>query len=887
MTMRWLRRLGRSLFHTADDRQVAEELRQHVDFETDDLVRQGVPPAEARRRALMTLGGADRFREEARDTRSVRWLSAARRDIGYTLRSLRAAPGFATVVVVTLALGIGANTTFFSILNTLVLKQLPVHDPDRLVQIEGGDWTYPIWEQVHARQSQFAGAAFAWARQWDGFDLGDGGMTDPAEGAYVSGDMFRILGVTAVRGRVITPEDDSRAGGADGPVAVVSYRFWQERFGGNDSAIGTTLVINSVPVTIVGVTPRSFFGMEVGRSFDVMLPFALKPSIEGDPRALDRRSNWWVSIGARLAPGQSVEQAEAALRALQPAIREATIPEDYPPQVAAGYFTDPLELTSAATGASALRSRYQPALLTIMAVVGLVLLIACANVANLLLARACARQREFSVRLALGASRARIVFQLLIESLIVSSLGAIAGLFVATWGSALVVAQLTTWQDAVYLDLSPDWYLFGFLVMVTATTTVVFGLSPAWSLRTSSPNDALRDGGRGTVGDRRIGTRNALVVVQLALSLVLLVAAGLFLRTFVTLNSTSTGMAIDELLAVDVDLRRSSVPAESRGLVIERMRETVAALPGVTGAATSTITPLSGRAWNAGVGDVFPPPRDRMTWMNGVSPGWFDTVGARVIEGRDFTPADNEGVAIVNQAFAQRFLEPGPATGQTFRLAAPEGGGDLMHVVGLASDVMYRRPREGMVPTLFLPLGADRVASSLLVRVAPGQKAPITRTIAGTLQGADPEATFSVRSYDDLASATVAHERLTAGLATAFGVLALLLAAIGLYGVMSYSVGQRRGEIAVRMALGADAATILRLIVGHGTALVVVGVLVGAVISLWAASYVQSLLFGIEARDVGTLVAAALVLALAGLLSIWLPAWRASKIDPAKLLREG
>ena len=881
--MRWLRRLGRTLFRANNEGSAADELRLHVEMEAEDLVRQGVPPDEARRRALVALGGVEAHRERARDVRGLRTVGDIRRDIGYTFRSLRRAPGFTLVVVLTLALGIGANTTFFSILNTLVLRTLPVADPERLVLVDGS-FTNPIWEQIRDRQARVSDGAFAWGWQWDGFDVADGGLKQRVDGALVSGDMFRVLGVNAVRGRTLTLEDDRR--GADAAVAVISHRLWRDRFGEDDGIIGRPLTINRVPVTVVGVAPASFFGLDVGRSFDVMVPFALKPALDRDPRALDRRSHWWVSIGARLAPGQSIEQAQAALRAIQPAVREATIPEDYPPQVAAEYLTDPLTLGPAATGTSSLREQYQPALVAIMVVAGLVLLIACANVANLLLARATTRQREISVRLALGASRARVASQLLVESLTLSTLGAVAGLLVATWAAALVVDQLSTWRETVFLDLSLDWRVFAFMVGATTATAAIFGVAPAWSVRAASPQDVLQQGGRGTTGDRRFGARNALVVVQLALSLVLLVASGLFLQTFLTLSRAPVGMQVDALMAVELDLRLSTVPESNRQQLVDRMREAVAALPGVSAVAAASITPLSGSGWNTGIGDVFPPPRDRMSWMNAVSPGWFATVGAAMKDGRDFISTDDAGVVIVNETFARRFLEPGPAVGQMVRIAGPGGTGDLRAVVGLASDVMYRSPREGMVPTLFVPAGTN-LTSSLVVRVAPDQRAPLASALPTALRQLDPLVAFTLHSFDDLANATVTQERLTAGLSVAFGVLALVLAGIGLYGVMSYSVNRRRAEIAVRMALGADRRTIARLVVGHGGRLVAAGIVAGAALSWWASRYVQALLFELDAHDVTTMGGAAIVLAVVGLAAAWIPAWRAARTDPAGLLREG
>lgn len=879
--MRWLRRLVRTIANRTNDDAVREELRRHVELETEDLVAQGVAPREARRRALISLGGVDVFREEARRTRGLGWLDDLRRDTAYAVRSLARTPGFSLVVLLTLALGIGANATFFSILNTLVFKPLPVTEPDRLVVVDG-EWTNPVWEQVRDRHAEFAEGVFAWGWAWDGFDVSDGGLKERVDGAYVSGDLFRVLGVRTIRGRTLTVDDDRRNG--ESAVAVISHRLWQERFGADEDVIGRSLLVNRVPVTIVGVAEPSFFGLDVGRSFDVMLPFALKPAIERNPQALDRRTAWWVSMGARLAPGQSLESAEAGLRAIQPAVREATLPEEFPPEALDDYMSQPLTLRPASTGVSALRSQYEDALTAVMVIAGLVLLIACANIANLLLARATARQRELSVRLAVGASRMRIALQLLVESLTLATLGAVAGLLVARWAGVALVSRLSTWRETIVLDLAFDWRVFGFMVLVTALATVVFGLAPAWGLRALDPQQAL-GGARGSAGDNRVSLRNGLVVAQVAMSLVLLVAAGLFLRTFVSLSQSPIGMTTDRLLAVEIDMRETAGTNEVRQQLLDRMREIVAAQPGVSSTAASAVTLLSGRGWNTGIGNAFPTPRTRMSLVNAVTPGWFDTVGARIIEGRDFAENDGDDVVVVNETFARTYLEPGPAVGQTIQLVGPGGPEPALRVIGLTTDVMYRSPRDGMVPTLFLP-PSKGLTTSLVVRYAPGQQAEVGRGLQTALRQIDPDVSFVVHSFDELARATTARERITAALAVAFGLLALVLAAVGLYGVMAYSVGRRRGEIAVRLALGAGRPTIWRLVVGRGSALVALGVAAGALLSWWAAQYVQTLLFGLDARDPVTLLVGASVLAAVGLAAAWIPAWRASQIDPAGLLRD-
>ncbi len=488
-------------------------------------------------------------------------------------RSLRATPIVTAIAVLSLALGIGANTALFSILNSLILKSLPVREPQQLVLLDGG-WTNPIWEQVRDRERVLAADAFAWSE--DSFDLSQGGPTDLVDGFWASGRMFEILGVSTVLGRTLTPADDTRGGGKDGAVAVISYGFWQRRFGGAADVIGRTITIQRQPFTIVGVTEPGFFGPEVGRSFDVAIPIGADPLIRGAATWLDARSTWWLNIMARLEPGQSVEQATARLRAAQHQIREATIPLHWKGEDLAGYLKEPLTFLPAATGPSSLRRRYEQPLTAILIVVGLVLLIACANIANLLLARAIARRHELSVRLALGASRLRLVRQLLAESVMLSAAGAALGLAFASWGGRILVGQLATTNDAVFLDLSFDWRVLGFTMAVAAITAILFGLAPAIGVSGVAPNEALKEQGRGVNHDRRLGVRNALVVVQVALSLTLVVAAGLFARTFYTLSTRDAGFESDSVLVVNANVLTSTSgpkPEARRRELYEQFRQ--------------------------------------------------------------------------------------------------------------------------------------------------------------------------------------------------------------------------------------------------------------------------------------------------------------------------
>jgi predicted permease len=636
--------------------------------------------------------------------------------------------------------------------------------------------------------------------------------------------------------------------------------------------------------------PAGFTGADVGRVADVMIPFAAEPRIRGAESALDARSTWWLDIMARTRPGQTAEQATAALRAVQPQIRDATLPPQFPAEMKQRYLSEAFTLVPASNGSSPVGARYQAPLYAMMAVVALVLLIACANIANLLVARAMAREQELSVRLALGASRWQIASLLLGESVMLAGAGAALGFVFAQWSGPLLIQQFTTWRDAVALDVSPDWRVVAFTTAVTMVTALAAGVAPAWGTAALAPYEALRTAGRGIVGDRRFTVRGALVVVQIALSLMLLAGAGLFLRSLNALNQAPLGFSPESLLVADLDLQMSTVEPQGRPALLQRMAEAVTAVPGVSSAAVSMITPASGRGWNNVVG-LGPMDRSRMTWQNAVSPGWFRTYGIRLMSGRDFSDTDRLGgieVAIVNETFAARFVQGAPV-GQTVVLGGP-GGGSRYQVIGVVSDAVYRSPREGKVPTLFVPM-AQRpqmfAGASLTVSVAPAQRAAARRAIGEALHAVDPRASFSFRTFDELVGATVVQDRLIAALSTFFGALALLLAAIGLYGVMSHSVNRRRTELGIRMALGAEPAAIQRLVLRRVGLLLIVGVATGVALSLWAAEFVQSMLFELDAQDPITLGGAAGTLVVVALTAAWIPARRAAALDPARVLRDG
>ena len=803
-------------------------------------------------------------------------------------RALRGTPIVTTVAVLSIALAIGANTALFSILSALVLRPLPVRNPEQLVSVVNDSWTNPIWEALRARATRIAAGGFAWSNEQ--FDLSTGPETEMVDGVFASAEIFDVLALQPFRGRMFVPADDDRSSpSADEPVAVISHTLWQRKYQGAGDVIGRQIAIDRQPFTIVGVTPPGFFGPEVGRTADVYVPLAAERQLRGRESALDDRQSWWLSMMFRLRDGQTIDAATAALRAVQPQVRAETIPPNWRLPDQQRYLGTPMSFEPGVSGRSELRGRYQRPLTIVMAVVGATLLIACANIANLLLARALGRRHELSVRLALGASRFRLSRQLFAESAILTSLGTVLGLALAYWGSRALVAQLTTVSARVALDLSLDWRVFAFTTAIAAATAFVFGLSSALGVSGVSPNDAIREQSRGAAGEGRMALRGALVALQVALSLALVVAAGLFTRSFVGLTTRDAGFDRRSVLIASVRLPAAEATAARRLSTLERIRTAAAALPGATHAALAFTTPVFDRGWNTAIATpgTSLPGRQRMSWVNAVSADYFATFGIRFVAGRDIDGRDRaDGVrsAIVNEAFAHRFLQGQNPIGARFR---EELGRDPHEVVGVVQNSVYRSLRSEMTPTMFVPIEDARGSALVAVRASGVDPLSLTHPVAELIRREVPEATVSFRSLEQQVGASVAQERIVATIASVFGMLALLLAGLGLYGVAAYSVNRRRAEIGIRVALGASPARVVRLVLMHLGWMVGAGLAVGAALSVWAGKFVTSLLYGLEPGDPVTLAGAAAVISVVTLLAGWLPARRAARIDPTVVLREG
>ncbi len=901
----------RALLSRAHDREVRDELRLHLDMLADEYREQGLSDVEAVSRAHREFGNVARLGETVHEVSSFPWIEGVLRDVAYAFREMRRSRGVTAVAVLSLALGIGANTAIFSVVNALMLRALPVEEPERLValsladhessRVDGSRWSYGFWREVEQRFSAFDGA-IAWSTV--PLDLSSGGEADPASGVFVSGDFFTVLGVSAILGRTLAATDDQRGGGPEGPVAVISHRLWQGRFGGSPDIVGQSLVIHGRAHTIVGVTEPRFTGLEVGQAFDVALPLAAEPLVRGSASFLNPpfdRMNYWLRIVCRLRPGQSMESAGALVRGLQPQLRDASVPPELP-GFADSYLKEPLSVVPASTGMSLLRQTYRRPLAVLLVVVALVLVLACVNIANLLAARAAARGHELGVRLALGASRWRIARQLLIESVVLAASGALAGLVLAMWASRALVTRLSTTSWTVSLDLPIDWRVMAFTVVATMITAVLCGVMPVLRTRHAAPIDALKEQGRGLVGDRRVTLSSTLLVVQVALSLTLVVGAGLFAATFVRLTDVPVGFDSDRVLLVTTNAARVPVAPADRLALYGRLVEAAGAVHGVAMAAASTSTPVSGTNMSLRVdvvGDARAPGdesgRAKYTF---VTPEWFATYDVPLLAGRDVSPADigtAPAVAVVNQAFVDRFLPDRPAIGESIGTSVgPRGEIPLgtRTIVGIVGNTVYQSLREETQPVMYFPIAQWNLPIPLYASVAIGIRpvaggaASLSSGVADALTAIEPRLALTFRTLDEQVRESIHQERLVAGLAGLFGVLALLLAGLGLYGVASYGVTRRQTEIGVRMALGATPAAVVRLVLSRVFILVGVGVLAGAGLSIWLSRFVASLLFGVEPGDAAVLVVAATVLIVVSAVAAWIPARRALGIDPVETLRE-
>jgi putative ABC transport system permease protein len=891
-----------------------DELAFHVAMEARANVARGMSPDEARRAAQRQLGNATRIREELHELGTIPALETLAQDLRYGLRVLRKTPVFAVVAIATLALGTGANAAIFQLVNALRLRPLPVEKPHELLSIRidqhgkgrvgrgypGGLFTEPLWQEIRAGQQAFS-SLIAWGS--DRFDLSTEGETVWARGLYVSGRFFDTLGVGAGAGRILTEADDQKG---CAPVAVLAHDFWQARYGGDPGVIGQRLTLDRHPFEVIGVARAGFFGVEVGRTFDVAIPLCAEPLMRGEFAGTGRRAFWWLDIMGRLKPDWTAGRAQAHLAALSPGIFSTTVSPTYKREWAENYASFTLTANEATTGISSLRTAYATQLWALLGATGLVLLLTCANLANLMLARATVRSGEIAVRLAIGASRGRVIRQMLSESALVAAFGALGGVILARWISQSLVRFLNVGGTRIFVDLSSDWRVFTFLGLSAVLTCALFGVNPAVRATRRGPAASMQSGGRtSTEGHDSVALRRGLVVVQVALSMVLVVGALLFARTLKNLASVDLGFD-PRVMVASIDLRRASVQPAARAQAFADIAARFERVPGVRAAAETLIVPLSGPSWNGQIvmggavqdGDVF---------FNQIGGRYFNVMGTPILAGRTFDGRDRPDgptAAVVNETFARRYLPKINPVGQTFQLDVPRTPLPTYHIVGLVKDAKYLQVRQERVPTaarfsandastMFLPIvylaaSQDTMPPTdfrivLRADVEPGALLPsLTHEINATVPGA-------AVSYDQVATyidTQLVTERLMAWLSGFFGVLAVLIAAIGLYGVMSYLVTRRRLEIGVRMALGADAADVMRLVLAESGALIAAGLGVGTGLAYAASRSATTLLYGLTPLDPVSFAVSGGVLLSVSVLAAAIPAVRASRLDPTVALRE-
>jgi predicted permease len=947
-----LRRIANLFRRSKLEQEIEAELRAHIEMRTADNIAAGMSPKEARRDALLRFGGRAGMKERVIAADAHMFLDSLWQDLCYGVRVLRKSPGFTAVAVLTLALGIGANTAIFSVIDAVLLRSLPVKDPQQLVvlrwsahsrpKISGysgyGDcedrycsFSLPFFRTMDTQAKAFSGMA-AFAGPLD-MDLSGNGAASIAHGTFVSGDFFSTLGVNAFIGRPFTASDDTPSAP---PAIVLTYTYWQRAFGGDRSVIGRTVRLDNVPVTIVGVADPRFTNLTPGNTQDLFLPCSLADRVKGEWWGNQSRTSetdiWWVIALGRLKPSVSISQAQAEATAIfrnemlhgaSPAFKEADAPE--------------IHLLPAQAGLNGETSQIAPILYLLMIGVGFILLIACSNVAGLMLARSATRQKEMSVRLALGAGRARLVRQLLTESVLLSLIGAAFGVLFGAWGVRAFIELFSSGYVEFPFTVAPDWRVLAFTIVVTLITGILFGLAPALrgtrvDLTPSLKENASTLPGTAAHARRFLRLGNALVVAQVALSIVVLIGAGLLVRTMRNLHNLNPGFDARNILIFNIDPTIAGYSDQQTQQLYSNLQQRFAAIPGVASVSYSEDALLDGGHSGDDVHlDGAPPKQNVSTGILPVGLNFFSTMHIPLLAGRTLTSADfatairtNAAEKAVGTATGEQHSAPSAAAAaalasaqQAYTRSAPVpvlinetfakkflsnqnpvglhmGGGqtsddEVQHpspgytIVGVVGDTKYAYLRRPIEPMMFLPLVSNSAYFELR---AAGNPTALVKNVRDIVSRAgDNLPLTNVRTQTEQIEQTLYLERLLSRLSSFFGALALVLACIGLYGLLAYEVARRTREIGIRMALGAQQRDLLRLVVGQGILLAVIGSALGIAAALGVTRFISSMLFGVRANDPLTIIAVAILLAVVALLACYIPARRAMRVDPMVALR--
>jgi predicted permease len=910
-------RLRALFFRRRMDEELQEELQFHIDMQARKNQRNEADTVEATRQARLQFGSVVRAAEECRDERGISSIEIVARDLRFALRILRKSPGFAAVTILTLALGIGANTAIFSVLNSVLLSSLPVRDPQQLVflthpdeqglEIGFGDGnrdfvTYPEFQQLERNNQVFSGLLAASnftkriAVELPTADSAANGA--PAQISLIGGSYFSVLGVIPILGRAFGPEVD-RARDAS-PIAVISYAFWQDRFGGARDVIGRTIRILNTSYEVVGVAPPQFHGETVGANPDIWVPLTMQSEIFPGRDYLSEENNpfrktEWLQVIGRLKPGVSLAQAKANIEVEFHQMMEAQT-AGMSAQKKQQFLNQHLAVTPGSHGASTLRGDFGKPLLILMAIVGLILLIACANIANILLARSAARQKEVSIRVALGASGFRLFSQVLTESILLATIGGAVGLLLAQWADAALLRMVSTTSNQVRLDIHLNPAVLAFTLGVSLLTGILFGLTPAFQATRVDLKVTSRGVAGATARPGRVPAGKILVIAQVSVSLLLLVVAALFVRSFRNLSNTQLGYDRDHLLEFFVDplsygYRRAEIPALDRSILlgIESIHRVAGATlidyPLMTGMDSSSPVSIEGRK---------PLPGDDadVRWSM-VGPNFFSTTGIPILEGREITDDDSgngQRAGVINETMARKFFPHSNPIGQRAFVHTTSGQAPFI-IVGVAQDSKHHSAKEKPFPRFYVPyfnpIGNDWTSGAAIIVRTAGDPSSISAAIRSVVKQAAPNLpTVTMETMDQRLSDSLVTDRTIADLSGVFGMLAVVLVSIGLYGIMAYATSGRTNEIGIRLALGARRSGILWLVLRESLLLVLIGAAIGVPLVLIAGKWISSLLFGLQPADPAALASAVALMFVIGVLASYIPARRATRVDPMVALRQ-
>jgi len=872
------------------DREIEDELRDHLQMRTNANIAKGMSPEQAARAARLRFGNPEVVKEHIEAEDAALSLESLLRDVRYALRGFTSSPGFTTVAIITLALGIGANTAVFQLLDAVRLRNLPIQKPQELVQLSiiGGNqgfgvndyqydsFTIPMWQEVRLHHDPLSGV-FAW-REAE-MMVGQPRDAKRVNGLEVSGEFFNVLGVLPWQGRLIEPQDEA---GCDLSKVVASYSYWKAQMGGQPITPNTTIVVEGHAVQVLGVTPPSFFGLVVGERFDLAYPTCIPPN--------PHREFFILSVMGRLKPGWDLDRASGYFGSISPGLFESTAPTGYDTKHVKLFKSFRLAAYPAGAGVSTLRNQYDSSLQLLLAITGLVLLIACANLANLMLARANARQREIAIRMALGASRRRILRQLLIESSLLAFGGAALGVALAQPLSRLLVAALGTSQYSINLAIVIDWRVLLFAAVVATLTCIVFGTIPALRGANADPIAALKSGERGIFGNRQhFFVQRLMVITQIAVSMVLLVGALLFVRSYRNLMTLDPGMRESGITVGNFGFPTLKIKPENEAEFQRRLVEDVRSVPGIQDAATTTNTPLGGSSWGHEVHVGATEGGSKFTYA---SPRYFATMGIPLLTGRGFTDADTNNaplVLIVNQAFIRKFIGAAQPIGQLVHvMPEPRYPERTYQIIGTIPDTRYSDLREDTPPIAFVPaaqIPVDAQGPWVWMMIESNIGPDAITAIRRTIETKYPTMTLQFFDFQQGIRDHLVGDRMMAMLSGFFGVLAALLVVVGLYGVLSYFITRRRNEIGIRIALGAKRKQVIALVMRDTAAMLLTGIVIGTALALLAGRAATAMLFGLKPYDLATLGFAIALLAVIGILASLLPAVEASNLDPVAALR--